>query len=1498
MKLYFTLNKITLVQAQMSQLQRAKSLHIRGLFFRRGMSYDTVSHPSRDGNNPILLRIHIPDEEFLWLSANVVAERGEYFDERTATNTKKVTLEVTDPAYLDKYGAEQRFREINLDYGSLTLQNTDKDMPRDGVNDMAALNYLHEASILENLRRRFQARMPYTYSGGICIALNPYMWLDIYTPELQSLYESKLRHEVDPHVYSTSAHAYRTLRDYNRNQSVLVSGESGAGKTETVKILMKHVAHISARAKGTGKADTSIIEKVLQSNSLLETFGNAKTLRNDNSSRFGKFIHMHMDSMCQLSGSRCTTYLLEKSRVATQNPGERNYHIFHAVISCRGAIRSKVHLHGAKPSDFRYLCGGDITIASIEGLLDEDRFDLTMSTLELLGVEEGTRENLVKVVAGILYLGQTSFVEDDDGSQIVPTESVQFTCDLLGFDYEVFREMITHRTIIEPGTGESVSIPLGRSAAETARDALARDCYERLFFWLVNKVNTSTHSPCSTASADTLQRTIALLDIFGFENFEVNHFEQLCINFANEKLQQKFTNDVFSVIQQEYINEGLEWDKIEYVDNADVLMLFEDRVGILSLLVEECRRSITDPNGLDKSYLNKVVKAFDKKQPKFFKTMKMGPSDFGVVHYAGKVVYNVEGIVQKNKDTMPLETLAFMQSSTNQLVGTIFYEGNDDSRGQRGENEIREAGGIGVRAQASRRRNSFMLAETVLQKFQRQLESLITTIGETDVQYVRCVKPNDITSNTHFDRFMVVEQLRCAGMIEAIRISRAAYPYCVPHNDFVERFGYFSSTHRTREASLTNSRTCTQTGDVTESCLAVLRAVLPEEMLRASQKGMTNKYYEVGHTKVYFSSPVLSRLEGHRYNLVTCVVKLQSLGRGWLCRVAYRRARRRILLAQGAIRRRIATKKVRNRRLATRTIINFTISRHRRRIFLARREAANTIASLIRMFLSKRRYATLLIEKMKHQETSKSLEAEKTRLGEGTAAGALAEAERQTLLRELQALRNENEQLRERVVSDNKRIVTKEGHEEKNIEVLGTQSTSIDKIDSAVQADVNRLQRALEYALNSNKELVNNLNKEKQDSENQLRQQKCRHIEESEIWKEEKAELVRTFHKTSLLLDEIQASEQHNKEELRIAKEKIGQLIFQKEEAEEKYVLERYARKRAQAEIIEMLVSRGVDQAMFVDLNCASPWESARNRDPLLGKSNAFDKYHDYTHVQENTPRLSVSPGVIASPESTHLRLSTRSKRSSTSDADVRLSGHTSGEVQVDIKPTKDDSRGIANSRKFSISASSTSSFAANTTVANAGQVDSIEVGTIAFAVREKELRSKKRRLRRARLRKRREALEVLAVDDCFDVGGDERDGYGEKSILSQIEKVKAEHLKQIEKDAAAAVERTVTEAQKLRVERMRKESEKVEISTAHGEETRDVSSSDEGSVEGLSGPNGLDMRSRDLYSDEDGQAGSVGFGGHGSGDEEVVSHTNLQVLPRDNQNNARGVFGVGFFGL
>ena len=471
------------------------------------------------------MKVFLPDEELVWVSAEIVSE----------VKQGHLDVEITDGDM--PRGSVRRkiitMKSLCRPMDVLPLQNDA--IGEEGVADMISLNYLHEASILDNLRRRFASHHPYTYTGEICIAVNPYHWIeDLYSERLQDLHKEKMRHEAAPHVYSTSAVAYRGLRDYNKNQSILVSGESGAGKTETVKILMSHLAHIS------GKRNDKTILKVLEANPLLESFGNAKTVRNDNSSRFGKFTQLQFDPFTVLAGSKCVTYLLEKSRVITQNDLERNFHIFHQLLAAPEDLKASLSLKSKIYRDFRYTARSDANTRHIEGLSDADRFSQTLQELELLGVTVAKRELVLRILAGILHLGEVGFVGDSDKSAVDPSKpaATETTCALLGLSPTDFCRMTTVRYI--EVSGQKMPVPLSLQESSDGRDALAKDLYERLFQWLVMVVNDSTAACGPSASSDQeQQRTVSLLDIFGFESFRVNRFEQLCINFANEKLQQK-----------------------------------------------------------------------------------------------------------------------------------------------------------------------------------------------------------------------------------------------------------------------------------------------------------------------------------------------------------------------------------------------------------------------------------------------------------------------------------------------------------------------------------------------------------------------------------------------------------------------------------------------------------------------------------------------------------------------------------------------------------------------------------------------------------------------------------------------------------------------------------------------------------------------------------------------------------------------------------------------
>jgi myosin-5 len=868
-----------------------------------------------------LSKVFIPDKDHVWLSAEVLSEEDEF---------GVIQVRINDSLFEDNNEEDfTRIRSINLRKNNLTslpLQNID--FEDTGVDDMVSLPYLHEASILDNLRRRFLQSIPYTYTGEICIAVNPYKWLDIYTDSLRNLHLTKQKHELSPHVYSTSSAAYRGLRDSGIDQSILVSGESGAGKTETVKILMDFIAGMSMK-----KGDLTI-EKVLKASPLLESFGNAKTIRNDNSSRFGKFTQLNFDSYATLVGCKCVTYLLEKSRVVSQNEGDRNYHIMYQILNAPIDARRRLKLDGKGVVDFIYTNNGigDVYTSVIEGVRDENRYSTTMNSLDLLGVSLTLRNMLEESLSGILYLGQTMFLplDGDEDKATVFINQDNINCyNLLGITEEEFKFCCTSRTIdVE---GKKLSVPLSVDRAVECRDALAKELYSRLFQWLVVVINFNTNrnvisnlnglAKSSHSNGNSiLGNTISLLDIFGFELFAVNRFEQFCINWTNEKLQQKFTQDVFKSVQIEYIEEGLEWENIGFVDNQDTLDIIEGRRGVISCLNEECML----PQSSDNSFLSKA-KSSCSSHPSFSNSLVIR-DEFCISHYAGKVSYSVTGFLDRNKDNLPDNMKSVMVKSSNPLISSLFDKNGEDLYGGStsgsgaedllsGDKTVAFETLLGVTKQSrvdyltqekaekidtsnkttvsgsmnspkKGRRNSFYSADTVTTKFKSQLSRLMNVIGITQVQYVRCIKPNNTKSSLEFVRLMVVEQLRSAGMVEAIRISRASYPYRMLYSTLLQRFRLLKkkSWHDQNE----------NYDDLKYYCSLFIKSLLDTE----------NKYdntikYVLGKTKCFFVSGVLEMLESQRsLKIYENVKEIQKIIRGRSFRKKFIKMRYSIIIIQ------------------------------------------------------------------------------------------------------------------------------------------------------------------------------------------------------------------------------------------------------------------------------------------------------------------------------------------------------------------------------------------------------------------------------------------------------------------------------------------------------------------------------------------------------------------------------------------------------------------------
>lgn len=739
--------------------------------------------------------------------------------------------------------------------GTLPFQNAN--MPPEGFPNMTNLDHLHEAALLHNLRARFFGGVgPYTYTAEIVIAVNPYQWFpDLYTDEVRKEYLVFDRAKLPPHVYATSSAAYSGLQETREDQAILVSGESGAGKTETVKILMGHLALIAS------SEDSLHIKRIVDSNPLLESFGNAQTVRNDNSSRFGKFIELELNSSCRLVGSSCRTYLLEKSRVVGQDAGERNYHIFYQMMAS-DCGRFGIRL-GTRET-MRYTRLGQSKIDRIEGKLDSERFEDTIRALEMVGVEGDTLTQLMRALALVLLLGELEFETLDGaedtaafgGAPSVAAEAAQ----MLGVDVHLLEKTLTTRTIRTRNEEMIKSLSTENSAA--SRDALAKELYSRVFDWLVQCVCAAT-----AAGGGQVNHFIGLLDIFGFESFAINRFEQLCINYANEKLQQKFTLDVFKSVQQEYSEEGIPWDRIEFKDNAPVLALIEAKLGIIAMLNEEGVR----PKGSDGIFVSKLM-SVHKADPAFStpKVGKLREVQFSVRHYAGEVTYTTTGWLERNKDTISDDVTALMSQSTNPLIVSIF-----SALGKAGK-------------------------ATVATQFKNSLAQLMETIGKTHTQYVRCIKPNKTKSPTLVENSMVLDQLRCAGVIEAVRISRAGFPARMPLKEFSQRFAVVARV----EAGITDPAVVSiERAKAAASAVAVLASDAGDRdksrYLISALAPESRELYEIGRTRMYFKRGVLESMEDRRALVIqAAATQLGRFVRGYQARQRFRRQLHAVVLVQ------------------------------------------------------------------------------------------------------------------------------------------------------------------------------------------------------------------------------------------------------------------------------------------------------------------------------------------------------------------------------------------------------------------------------------------------------------------------------------------------------------------------------------------------------------------------------------------------------------------------
>ncbi|KAH6657271.1 P-loop containing nucleoside triphosphate hydrolase protein [Truncatella angustata] len=614
-----------------------------------------------------------------------------------------------------------------------------------GVSDLTLLSKVSNEAINENLKKRFEGREIYTYIGHVLVSVNPFRDLGIYTDQVLESYKGKNRLEMPPHVFAIAEASYYNMKAYKENQCVIISGESGAGKTEAAKRIMQYIANVS----GGESADIQLIkDMVLATNPLLESFGNAKTLRNNNSSRFGKYLQIHFNTNGEPVGADITNYLLEKSRVVGQIVNERNFHIFYQFT--KGASENYRTTFGIQqPQTYAYLSRSKCY--DVDGIDDLAEFGDTIEAMKIIGLSQAEQDEVFRMLSAILWCGNIHFVEGDDSFAQVADQSV---VDFLAYLLEVAPEQVTKAItirVLTPRSGEVIESPANPAQANATRDALSMAIYYNLFDWIVQRINLSLKARQATSN------NVGILDIYGFEIFEKNSFEQLCINYVNEKLQQIFIQLTLKAEQEEYAREQIQWTPIKYFDNKVVCDLIEQvrPVGIFSALKDATKTAHADPAACDRTFMQSI-----NGMNHAHLTPRQG--SFIIKHYAGDVSYTVEGITDKNKDQLLKGVQALFQQSQNRFVHTLFPTQMDsDNRKQP------PTSGDRIRTSAN---------------------ALVETLMKCQPSYIRTIKPNENKSPTEYNVPNVLHQIKYLGLQENVRIRRAGFAYRQSFEKFVERF--------------------------------------------------------------------------------------------------------------------------------------------------------------------------------------------------------------------------------------------------------------------------------------------------------------------------------------------------------------------------------------------------------------------------------------------------------------------------------------------------------------------------------------------------------------------------------------------------------------------------------------------------------------------------------------------------------------------------------------
>jgi myosin heavy subunit len=769
-----------------------------------------------------------------------------------------VWMSHADEAWLPVQLKEQRDGGVIIaesELGEIFELNIDSDLPcvqpssLKPCENMVSLEELNQGAILHNLRMRYNDDEIYTYISSILISVNPFKLLPIYTPAVMDDYRQKLHQRIEcpPHVYALADAAFRNLTSDKQPQAVIISGESGAGKTEATKLVLQYLAEMS----GQGSA---VEQQLLQANPIIEAFGNAKTVRNDNSSRFGKWIQIMFNDMYHIQGAQILNYLLEKSRIVLQGPGERNYHIFYQM--CAGASeqeRKQFHLRDA--SEFRYISGGGGDALTVNGMNDAQEYTKMRGAMDVLNFSAQEQHEILTTIAAVMHLGNIDFAKNGDGANSKDTvvadnskESFETVCSLLQCPSDAMQTALTTKTI--KVMTELIKSPIEPEQAALSRDALAKALYGSMFDLIISRTNRALATENMTA-----MHTVGVLDIFGFESFETNRFEQFCINFANEKLQQHFNHHIFTMEQKAYVQDDINVEHVDFVDNQPCLDLIEmKQTGVLSMCDEEIRI----PNGSDMNLLDRMDAQHARNA--YYKKRKIGHPVFTVEHYAGQVVYTIEGFLEKNKDKIDDELIAAVRSSKLPLVAELVTASAAESKAA-------SSGPAGRKKVAER---------TLGSQFKQQLSGLMDTLNSCQPHFIRCIKPNTAKCADNFDSNTVARQLRYLGIQEVVKIRQRGYPVRKEHDMFWRRFKILSVASNSAAAAA-----AADTSNIRSQC----ESLLTELKCEAAD-------WRVGNTKVFVRQHLHAWLEREREErLTTLIIRIQALIRGFLWRSRYRRSK-------------------------------------------------------------------------------------------------------------------------------------------------------------------------------------------------------------------------------------------------------------------------------------------------------------------------------------------------------------------------------------------------------------------------------------------------------------------------------------------------------------------------------------------------------------------------------------------------------------------------------